>query len=375
VLREIYARLDLGRMADRMIAAYRAEIPVYAELSPSILDGRIRTATIKGMELFAAWIGTERPLGDRELGILQESARADARDGIPLEDLLHAYRIGGLVAWQQAREVIHEEEWEAQVYGSRFYVEYAERVATEVSRAYLEERERLESAQEDRYRALLVALTASAEPIPPKLIELARQSGFAVEDSYRPFAAAYGAADPRNADLARELRAERVLAITEGQSVAGLAPAAFETESLQRPGITFAVGEALERDRLGGALDDLRLAVEVGLESGSTGEVGSDQYFLERLLRGSPRVAGMVQERVFKPLDQEDGGEPSELLKTVAAFLASNLERKTTAERLGIHPNTLDYRLRQFRELTGLDLSRTDDRTLVILALRRSGLQ
>jgi DNA-binding PucR family transcriptional regulator len=35
-----------------------------------------------------------------------------------------------------------------------------------------------------------------------------------------------------------------------------------------------------------------------------------------------------------------------------------------------VHPNTLDYRLRQILELTGLDVHDPDDLVLVVLALR-----
>ncbi|WP_294359557.1 helix-turn-helix domain-containing protein [Propionivibrio sp.] len=35
-----------------------------------------------------------------------------------------------------------------------------------------------------------------------------------------------------------------------------------------------------------------------------------------------------------------------------------------------MHRNTLDYRLRQISELTGLDLANTDDRLLLYVALQ-----
>jgi DNA-binding PucR family transcriptional regulator len=39
-----------------------------------------------------------------------------------------------------------------------------------------------------------------------------------------------------------------------------------------------------------------------------------------------------------------------------------------------VHPNTLDYRLRRVTELTGLDLGRTDDLALTVLALKQRAL-
>jgi len=39
-----------------------------------------------------------------------------------------------------------------------------------------------------------------------------------------------------------------------------------------------------------------------------------------------------------------------------------------TAASLGIHRNTLDYRLRRIGELTGLDLARSEDRLLLYVS-------
>jgi DNA-binding PucR family transcriptional regulator len=52
--------------------------------------------------------------------------------------------------------------------------------------------------------------------------------------------------------------------------------------------------------------------------------------------------------------------------------LALGRDRRRTAERLHIHPNTLDHRLRRARRLTGLDLDVPDDLAVMLLALRAS---
>jgi DNA-binding PucR family transcriptional regulator len=55
---------------------------------------------------------------------------------------------------------------------------------------------------------------------------------------------------------------------------------------------------------------------------------------------------------------------------TLATFVECDLDRRASAARLHIHPNTLDYRLRRIRELASLELDRPDDLALVSLALR-----
>src|SRR2546426_3801720 len=45
-----------------------------------------------------------------ELRPFRESARSRAEEGLPLEDLLHAYRLGGRLGWQALRSEEHTSE-------------------------------------------------------------------------------------------------------------------------------------------------------------------------------------------------------------------------------------------------------------------------
>ncbi|WP_017754197.1 PucR family transcriptional regulator [Calidifontibacillus oryziterrae] len=56
-------------------------------------------------------------------------------------------------------------------------------------------------------------------------------------------------------------------------------------------------------------------------------------------------------------LQQKDQENQTELLKTVEAYLLNNCKAKQTAEYLFIHPNTLNYRIKQIIEHTGIDFS------------------
>ena len=72
------------------------------------------------------------------------------------------------------------------------------------------------------------------------------------------------------------------------------------------------------------------------------------------------------------PLGLNEGGRSrGDLLATVATFVALGRDRRRAAERLHIHPNTLDHRLRRARELTALDLDDSDDLATMVLALRQ----
>jgi DNA-binding PucR family transcriptional regulator len=80
-------------------------------------------------------------------------------------------------------------------------------------------------------------------------------------------------------------------------------------------------------------------------------------------------VAAELRRSILGPL-AEDGAR-SDLLRTVEAYVELGCDRRHAAERLHIHPNTLDHRLRKARKLTGLDLDDPEDLATMVLALHQ----
>ena len=72
---------------------------------------------------------------------------------------------------------------------------------------------------------------------------------------------------------------------------------------------------------------------------------------------------------LLSPLDHED-----ELLQTLRAFFEQDCCISATANSLGIHRNTLTYRLEKVASLTGLDPHRFDDAVQIRLALELRSL-
>jgi carbohydrate diacid regulator len=82
--------------------------------------------------------------------------------------------------------------------------------------------------------------------------------------------------------------------------------------------------------------------------------------------------AGWQADQLRMHLRQLDAGDKTTrvLRKTLESWFAHDEQAGATANALHIHRNTLDYRLRRVEELTGLTLSRTDDRLLLYAALQ-----
>jgi hypothetical protein len=372
-LLDICSRVDFDSVARRMMDAYRAQIPGFAALPHDVAYGRMLDVTRRNLEIFPEWIRQEAPLRDEQLEYAREGARKDAREGLSLEDLLHAYRVGSLVSWQAYKEVAGEHEWAAQMLGTELGMQLGERLSTAITEAYLKQRDELASEEDDQFRAAFAALVEGGEPLDTEIAARLEKLGIEISARYRPFVASYGKGGASHAALARDLRMQKLLAVSEGDRVAGLGREQMEEGILGRKGLTYAIGESTEAAGLEPVLEDLRQLIHHALEASATGSVKPEDFFLERLLGGSPRVASLVEERVLRPLEEHDPRRGSELLDTLATFLRNGLERKRTAIELHVHPNTLDYRLRQIRKLTGLDPANAEDAALVTLALRQRG--
>ncbi|MGI5348291.1 PucR family transcriptional regulator [Streptomyces sp. CA-250714] len=82
----------------------------------------------------------------------------------------------------------------------------------------------------------------------------------------------------------------------------------------------------------------------------------------------TPQVDGPVRE-----LLAHDEQHRTDLAQTLAAYLSRFGDVAGTARQLGVHPNTLRYRLRRLRSHFGLDLDDPDVRLLAELGLRAAG--
>jgi DNA-binding PucR family transcriptional regulator len=74
-----------------------------------------------------------------------------------------------------------------------------------------------------------------------------------------------------------------------------------------------------------------------------------DDVPVEASLMRSPDLAAILAARLAPLM-----GSGAPLIETLRVYLESSQNRRDAAKALFIHPNTLDYRLRRIRELTGL---------------------
>jgi PucR C-terminal helix-turn-helix domain len=367
-------RVDPADLARRMVEVFRTQITGYARLPDSVLAGQILAVSQRNVELFFGSIVEDRGPTEEELEPFRQSARSRAEEGLPLEDLLHAYRMGGRLGWETLMEAAQPDEYPALLSAAGLLMRYIDSVSSAVAQTYLDEHQHLVSEEERRQRALMEALIHPEREI-PSLRDLAARVGFPIADSYRPFAKTLpGAPTHAHSQLASALRARGVLALTEGDRVTGLAAEEVDESIFGRPRGPFALGAPAPRAELAAALADMRLLVDLGRREQVDGQVAAEAFVPELLLARSPDLAARIAERVLGPLEAYAERRGSGLLETLDAFLACGLDRRRTAEQLHVHPNTLDYRLRRIGELTHLDPGQPRDLVMLELALARRKL-
>jgi len=374
-LASIVERVRPADLAERMVARFSDSNPGYRRLPQPVLAGQILDISRRNVELFFRYLAVGQPPGDEDLRAFRRSAKDRATEGMPLEDLLHAYRLGSRIGWHALEEAALEHERPSLLHGTEILLDYIDQVTAAVSQAYLEERQHLVSEEERQLRNLLDALIGG-RTLPAELRGLAEQVGLPLSDCFRPFAAAvHEAPVRRHSELASALRDRGVLALTEGVRVAGLAPD-DDAASMPELGddVVVALAPSTPRANLASALDDMRLLADLGRRLGRTGIIAVDELLPELLLASAPRVANALIQRVIGPLEADRPQRTAYLIETLSVYLESGLDRRSAAKRLHVHPNTLDYRLRQVHELTTLDVHRPGDLVLVVLALRQQEL-
>ena len=372
-LAALVARIDRDDLAATLLRAFRREIPGYGRLPDSVVRGQVLHVIRENLDLCLDWVGGGGAPDVERFDAFRASAVDRAAEGMPLEDLLRAYRMGGAQAWRVLVSGARGAEREALPRAAELVMDYLDRASGIVITAYLQEREHHVSELERGQRALLDALVGN-DALDAGHHETAARLGFVLGPELVAFAAALPGEGARaHARAAVGLRAVETLALTEGDRVVGLAMPHRDPSKTLPDGAVAVIDVPVRRAELPASLADVRLGADIALRQGRTGGVPLRELSLDLLLARAPRVAADLRHRVIEPLGPADGRVRGELRLTVTTYIELRRDRQGTARRLHIHPNTLDHRLRRAREVTGLDLDDPEDLATMVLALHNPG--
>jgi sugar diacid utilization regulator len=114
------------------------------------------------------------------------------------------------------------------------------------------------------------------------------------------------------------------------------------------------------------ALDAADIAEAKGIRNRA---VALDEVLVDHIFRSSP-YADRILAETMRPVIEYDRAHGGSFVTTLRAYLEAGLNLTRTAKALFVHPNTVEYRLRRIRELTGRDPRSPDDLLILSLAIR-----
>jgi hypothetical protein len=399
VVERLVQRLDA--IGDMMVARYRAEIVDYATADEALLDD-VRTVSVDNARSLLANVQHGSVLSPDEL---ERSASAAARrmhQGIPLDAFLHAFRLWSQIFWEQVLAEAHTDrpgEREAALHIAGRLMAHVDRVSSAGALAYLDEAQGVWSDQEIVRRDLLELLLAGDDPEAARRhaaslrTELAddyvvvvvrareRLPDDSVPATLRERTVLGGILDAARTRLGGAGRSALV-GLRHGEVVA-LCPAAGREEHGEVRRRCGALAEALAASGVAVGLSgwhqglagiavgfgEAREAVlaAAGAEPGTA--VAFDDMLVAHLLRTSPDADRLLGE-LLEPVSAYDAERGAELVATLRTYVECGFSPTRSAQRLIVHPNTVHYRLKRIRELTGRDPQDPDDLLLLALALK-----
>jgi hypothetical protein len=383
---------NIPRLARRMITAFVAEIPLYAQLPREQLQGEILAITEANLRLFFGVLRTGEPMPPNELAEVRLSAARRAEERVPLDAVLTAYHVGARLGWLALVEEHAPDETDALLAAGVRVLAYTQQVTAAVASAYLEEQQTIFGEERDAARLLASALL-SGEPAEA----LAARLGVSIAPAYvvaalrmSPHSDESDDKDVGGAIAARRKvrRAQAALDEWTGEPAVTL----LDTTG----GVVFLPTTPEAATALAERLPELAVAIEkaagvpvivggaIGHGVADVPRVAAQAHDIVRLARILDKPPGayllrdvLLEYQLTRPSDAQEALasliEPldrnPDLLRTLEAYLDTDLDRRRTAAALHVHPNTFDYRLRRIIELTGLDPATTHGLQLLGAAL------
>ena len=381
-------------LADRLMTAYRAEIPQYAQVSDPFVLEDMTSVSLAGLhgwfgflELDRSGDGQERLTAGQLLQPILESIRRRAVQGVGKDALLRAFRIAVRVVWQETLELPVDPELIGPL--STRMLEFTDLMTTAVERAYAAEALRAPGEPELSRSALFEAiLSDQGHEQYHQADKLAAPHCVVLVEA--PPDAAGVSLDDLAAALVREARA--AYWTTRLRSVVAACPveAAGGRDALlrrlarftnaRRP-LTVAVGAIAEgpeeiRHSYHEALEAMRVGTRLAATSaraagvGAAGRVHDCQELapLAALVTHDPERARRFAHGCLEPLGRL--AERSWVLPTLSAYLRCQGKLKEVAADLAVHPNTVRYRLNELRPFLDSHAGDGDQSAALLLAVR-----
>jgi sugar diacid utilization regulator len=384
------SREQLDGFARSIARRLEEEIPAYARVPGSAIEQELIEIETRNLELYLGALADERLPDPEELADLEVASGVRLRQGFPLEAVLRAGRLEAQAMWEI---VIAHAPAESLARLATLTMQYLDLLNSVSERGYLHAREDMGRSLEEAIRLFLGRIVsgdfaddaeAEAEARLLGYDLSALRIGVVIEPGSLP-AVARSVVDMRLADVVRDLR-RRFPDSPAGLVDLGVVlavPGASADEVARILATTIGSGDdggfhltaGLGSPRAGAhgmmvSLREARRARALGSLLEPQGQVHKyDELRLLDLFKQDATTDSFVQE-VLGPVLGRDKRSRAHIVETLDAFFAAGMVRKAAAAQLGIHPNSLDYRLRMIEATLGYPVRSGNSAFKLQLALK-----
>jgi len=388
IVERFLSRLD--DVVERCTLVIFEKIPAYGRMSADITED-LKKAVRDNVATLAQVISRGREIrGDELEGIERVGARR-AQQSIPLDDVLHAYRMVSRVCWDIVSEECRAQQTpdalEATIELAEAILRYTDQISTGVAQAYAKAQRAIVREREGARREFLADLLYGTEAPPEDILRRAHSFGYDLSLGYLALVG-IGPEDDANKELSLSSAAARVIGeggdsivMQKGDVSIALLPMDPSADPVMVPEKLVAELSSVWCFGVGGpqpglegirrAYLEAREALEIGLAVRPDDRVFRfDELLAYHFLRVEPALVERFVSQTLGPLLEYDERRKGELVKTLDAYFASDGSVKMAGERLFAHPHTVTYRLKQIEKLTGWSLRDPEDKLRLQLGLR-----
>jgi hypothetical protein len=358
-------------LARRIVARVSSEFAPYATQRPEDLLPGI----LSNVELVLGAVREGCTPTEGDLASIVEHGKLRARQGIGVDDLLHAWRIavdeavGTITQTGRASEVPAD----ALLDLVNDLHRTSDRTMVAAARGHREQELALAGSRRDQ-RSDLVRRLLQGSLTPVAVGVHAEIHGL---DTDRPYHAVRARPGERStvADLERRLglsagagRPTGLGAVIDGDL------AGFTANAPSGPvDVPVGLGPPVPLHRLEESFRPASRALATGAAFGMTGVFELGELGVRPAILADAELGDELKRRYLKPLmDNSDIAQT--LIETTRLYLENGMRVEATARAMFLHANTLRYRLKRFEELTRCDLKDPDGRMEVWWALEKARL-
>lgn len=359
-------------LAERIRAAMQARLPAYRSIPRQTLAAEVG---LQVRRILISASGGHADVSGDELAELAAIGTARARQGIPVDDMLRAWRIGVEVVFGYAREVVQR-----LAVGEGHILEFIQSVLAwcdvamvTTAKAHRRAEVAQATAEEERRTAFVRGVLLGTLPVAEVAVH-AEVYGLDPAGEYVAVRARLGEG-VHQPTLERGLgfddrvqRRRGLCAVVDGD----LAGFLSEPPPSTVDGVAgFGPPRPLKR-----LAESYRLAARALMTVQACKLRGAhdiESLGVRAAVAMDVDIGEMLRRRYLEPLAA--GGSGTELTATLRAYLACDMHVERAAKRLFVHQNTVRYRLTRFEELTGASLHETEVLVGLWWALELSGMR